>query len=226
MSCFSWDSMETFFKNSLSRKAYSAGSSSGSSSSSNTGGNTNSSSSGRGGLPITPNDMERWKESYQLEISRLAAESEDDNLPILERVGREKKIASIMLDMMINMSRGLRIVKDVPQWHPILRTTTHILVGVPEAYTELNYIMCRNLKGEWKVHTVQLYIHAYPRLQLEDVTWTILEIARDLFARGELRSDPIEFGGSQGYPGLRGAFGQVCFGTQTAFNVFDVRDWE
>jgi hypothetical protein len=129
MSRFSWDSMEAFLKNSPSLKSYSTGSTSGSSSSSNTGRNTNSSSSGRGGLPITPNDMERWKE-----IGRLAAESKDENLPILERVGREKKIASIMLDIMINMSRGLRIVKDVPQWHPILRTTAHIPVGVPKIH--------------------------------------------------------------------------------------------
>ena len=165
--------------------------------------------------------MERWKE-----IGRLAAESKDKNLPILERVGREKKIVSIMLDIRINMNRGLRIVRDVPQWHPILRTTTYIPVGVPEAYTELNYVMCRDSKGEWKVQTVQLYVYAYPGLEMEDVIWTLLEIARDLFARGELRSDPIEFDGSQGYPGLRGAFGQVCIGTQTAFNIFDVRDWE
>jgi hypothetical protein len=220
MSRFSWDSMETFFKNSPSRKAYNTGSSSGSSSSSNTGGNTNSSSSGRVDLPIAANDMEIYKE-----INRLAAESKDENLPILERVGREKKIASLMLDR-INNSHRSRIIKDLPQWRPILRATTDIPIKVPKVYTELNYVMCRNSKGEWKVHIVQLYVYAYPGLEMEDVSWTMLEIARDLFARGELRSDPIEFDGSQGYPGLRGAFGQVCFGTQTAFKIFDVRRWE
>ena len=211
-----WRSMESFVKNSVSKTTFSTERSSVSTNSLETKGEKIPLGSGWKAPLMTLRDKKNQKE-----IQRLLAEIKDENLLIKERVAREKEILNRMLDDFV-ADPTFRVVKDVPQQRPILRSMINIPVGVPGIYIELNYVMYLDSKEEWKVQVVQLYLCEYSRLEFYDVLWTLLENARDLFARGDLRTDPMSLG-VKSPPGLRGAFRQMCVRTQSVFNAFDVR---